>query len=651
MKNETRLVMYTLGVVILFLAGISILSSSIQSNVLKCVIQMGIGIGLLGIACKSFEEETFKDISKIPFLLSLLSFFITYIFIGTQGLFGSAFSFYGEWSQLFVASLWLVLALLSSLMVIRYKEYLFVYVMVVSFLLFITSLLTMFIHSNLLVLFIVSIFMGILHFIKNEHVKKLGKYASLGLMLFSCLFFFSEENVYFLFLLSLVHIINLLIILYHDSSDECQMISLLLSSIYFLCLYSNYSAEGQLFLPMMTIEIALIEICVNCFSLFKNTFLKKLAKLLCTIGYLIILYSVESGKALAVILVLLSITATVNLFIFKHDENEKNVVFIKALFALLIVGNLMFPENIKYYLLLVIINFMALVVAFVGKKPLLKKEMKLLTIVFSCFLVFKDFENLQFIVTSLVILINYLFFTFSMKEQEEKYKKTHYFITLGFLFILMEQYPCNLAYLVLSCVLLLLCALHYENHLYMGITLPFILYVLLQYIAGIFEYSSITMVAEYLLLYFVGFVFSLKIVNKSKVAWLNLIFVFLSLCCFGEDTLLTTLLVLVASIVLFFISKEAGSSRAFGIVFGILSLIDLMEYLEGLGAFALLLVLGLSLLLGVFKSFKEPEKAGIKKEIPQSSKSVNTPHFCGNCGEHLEKGDKFCGSCGKKIES
>ncbi len=655
MKKETRLFMYVLGVIVLFFAGISLLSSGIENNIVKFVIHMGIGIGLLGISCKSYDEEQFKEMSKIPFFLSLLSFFLTYIFIGRQGLFGSAFSFSGELSKLFVASLWLVMALLSSLMVIRYKEYHFIYLIVISLLLFISSLMTLFVHSNLFVLLVISILLSISHFIKNDYVKRFSKYASMGILFFTCLFFTSEDHVWILLLLSLVHIVNILIILYQDATDECQILSILSLSIYYLCLYASFSEESSLLLLMMTVGIAIIEIGANCFSLFKNSTLKKIAKYLCTVGYLFILYTVSNARTLLAILVLIAITSVVNLFIFKHDENEKNIVPIKALFALLALGQLFFSELLSSYLLFIILDIFVLLIAFMGKQKRIKNELKLLTILLSIVLVFHEFENLQFIVTSLMIIINYLFFAFDVKDQEVKEKNGYYFITLGFLFVLMKQYPCNLAYLVLSCFLLLLCALHYENRLYMSVTIPFILYVITQYIGGILGYSSVTIAADYLLLYVIGFIFALKVVKKSRVAWLNLIFVFLSFAAIGEDTFMTSLFVLIASIALYVLSKDAGSSRAFGIVFGILSLLDLVQYMEGIGAFILLLVLGLTLLFGVFKSFKVPEKEEVKVEIKSVEKKlpsslVRSPHFCGYCGGKLDEGDKFCGHCGKKIE-
>jgi hypothetical protein len=157
-------------------------------------------------------------------------------------------------------------------------------------------------------------------------------------------------------------------------------------------------------------------------------------------------------------------------------------------------------------------------------------------------------------------------------------------------------------------------------------------------------------VLSMLLLFGGGFYLTNKI-NSLNIPLFKIILIWgLVVSLFCLDTLVSTLVGLVISIIvlLVYVKYMSGMFKS-GVILTVIGIIRLLNELNEVPTFVYLLILGITVVFIIFKSMKkyisEPEP--LEEEKVKFKKSGKL--YCTDCGKEISKDSKFCPYCGHKI--
>lgn len=658
----------SLGAFILLFSGIALIfNDSFSSMIVKVSGMALLTIFLMVLSVISEKVLKVENASRISFYLSFISLVISYVLMGCNSMFGKWFSIDGDGVQIFLASIAILVAILSVITAIKYKNFSFIHITFVCVLVTMFHLFTFFNLDFQITLIIIGSILLIFNLFKVN--KIMYEFTSVAIYVFAmiCMLFGYSDSFLLssiLLVINSVAIINALF-KYKDLENELLSVIILAISIIVFIESSFDIFDNGVVIVVASFIICLLDLAINCFKLLNKKYVKIIFKAFISIVLLYLIGSVMDKYflPLLVLALFMIVSSFVNTFVIKNHDFEEYLFPFKIVITLMITYNFIDSiVSINYIYYYVITSFVVLVLYKLSKTNHYKVEYMILNIL-NLFLMTSGASNLsvvEYIIVSLTLFISYLAIGYKRKESEYN---VYYTVILLFLLSVSG----NLEYgsiklLVLSLILGISLYINFKNKYNFTITTPVLLYVLNIYVKGIItnvEIHSIIMCSFYFILVsIIGEVLFNK--SKDKDIFISLLSIFGLLYLLDFDKgFITCIYSLVVSLIMIFISLKNKDFKVLyyvGLVFSILNILQLLRFLDGLPVAIYLLIIGMILIIVVsimiYKyQIKEKERKDepilVKTDTSQVSYKAN---FCGVCGNKLSDDENFCGNCGKKLK-
>ena len=678
-KLKNMEIILNIGSIILFLAGLGILiTPDLNSNIIKSIISFCIGgISLLfSFICSKVLNV--KSSSKLLYYLSMIIICITYAFGGFNGLYGGYFGYDLEGSELFLSSIYLLIAILSIITKCLFKNYSILHL---AFIAIYVSIYHLFIHFsfNYQIAFIVIgalLFIGT--FLNNGIIKNFSITASYTYVLLSILIGYSDS----LMLSSLLFSINMLVIynaLYKDNNVICELVALgfiVASIIIFGNIISN-NFDVSVSYIITAFVIGILELLIHHYKVIDSNVNKIFYKTVFVVMYLVLsILSIDTGVTtflpVTIFMILSSIAYT---HILKSGDDYlqgiKILVFMLAL--LLNVDEFIFDFSDIVYVY--ILGLSSVMMFLFSKRDSLKITSELASFILLVPLIVMTKEtNLVFYITSTLLIALYVFvFLSDMSSIDKNFNSCLSSLYCYALFALTIDSIEPIRFLLSSIVLLAIMVLVRKDNTKFVIALFFMFFTIKGFINHLVPILDIDgnfhVIINSIILILTIITFAYKIFDNKKTRniFLTLFSVLQLYFLLMYDELPIVLYILILSLLLLVlggINRELKSLFIVGIIFTIISILNIMNFIDGLPVSVYFIIIGITLIVTIsiliYRYQRKPEEEKVNN-IPLEikirycsncgTKNKDNDKYCENCGSNLSGLNNYCGNCGTKIHS
>ena len=665
-----------IGACLVFLGSIGIFhSGSGIDDVWKTVLitALAIFLGVLSfVSKKSFGLEKFDNFILGTSFATLVNAFVS---IGEFELFGEWYSFAGGGCHIFLASIFILIGILSILMHVKTKTYAFIEIAFVCL--------------------IISTYLIIYHFTESTGAASIA--ANVILL---CANLFSLTNKRFSVFTVFTYIFMLLnVILVDEAYTYCSVIFNIITFASLVVILNKYKGTYAniatlifgfinmiLLAPCVSIMklgleagllLYLIIICLYdlVLGIFKVNDLKALAilhKSFINIAYFIVfIISMGSSMILVLIPALILITSIIQSAVI-NDQIEKYLVVYK-IFALVLWVVLYIMDYLdadSFFIGYCVLNIFTLVLyTFVKENYLKINSLVLLIITLLLMLCGTTISVIEFVIGLLVIVVDYGFvFLSNMKIKHDKLARAFFIATLFYSLILVAKVDIeSYKYLIAAGFYFVLYVLSAKDKLRAGFSVGFIIGSLLLYTYSI---QGSPLMLKNLVLFggIMAFAYTIIDNKKSRDVFINistsiLIILGLFLSFIPENIfasvysinmpLLVILLLESVGLLLYSIMNNNKYLFYSSLIFTVIEIIELLFSIDGIPTAVVITLSGIiviSVVLVMIKKYMADEhEQDLKKEEERKEFLANSS-FCGTCGNRVSNDATYCGKCGKLIK-
>lgn len=678
-KLKNMEIILNIGSIILFFAGLGILiTPDLDSNIIKFVISLSIGGLSLLFSFICSKVLNVKSSSKLLYYLSMIIICITYAFGGFNGLYGGYFGYDLEGSELFLSSIYLLIAILSIITKCLFKNYSILHL---AFIAIYVSIYHLFIHFsfNYQIAFIVIgalLFIGT--FLNNGIIKNFSITASYTYVLLSILIGYSDS----LMLSSLLFSINMLVIynaLYKDNNVICELVTLgfIVASIIIFgnTISNNFDVSVSYIITAFVIGI--LELLIHHYNVIDSNVNKIFYKTVFVVMYLVLsILSIDTGVTTFLpVTIFMTLSSIAYTHILKSGEDSlqgiKVLVFMLAL--LLNVDEFIFDFSDIVYVY--ILGLSAVMMFLFSKRDSLKITSELASFILLVPLIVMTKEtNLVFYITSTLLIALYVFvFLSDMSSIDKNFNSCLSSLYCYALFALTIDSIEPIRFLLSSIVLLAIMVLVRKDNTKFVIALFFMFFTIKGFINHLVPILDIDgnfhVIINSIILILTIITFAYKIFDNKKTRniFLTLFSVLQLYFLLMYDELPIVLYILILSILLLVlggINRELKSLFIVGIIFTIISILNIMNYIDGLPVSVYFIIIGITLIVSIsiliYRYQRKPEEEKVNNtplEIKTrycsncGTKNKDNDKYCENCGSNLFGLNNYCGNCGTKIHS
>lgn len=678
-KLKNMEIILNIGSIILFFAGLGILiTPDLDSNIIKFVISLSIGGLSLLFSFICSKVLNVKSSSKLLYYLSMIIICITYAFGGFNGLYGGYFGYDLEGSELFLSSIYLLIAILSIITKCLFKNYSILHL---AFIAIYVSIYHLFIHFsfNYQVAFIVIgalLFIGT--FLNNGIIKNFSVTASYTYVLLSILIGYSDS----LMLSSLLFSINMLVIynaLYKDNNVICELVTLgfIVASIIIFgnTISNNFDVSVSYIITAFVIGI--LELLIHHYNVIDSNVNKIFYKTVFVVMYLVLsILSIDTGVTTFLpVTIFMTLSSIAYTHILKSGEDSlqgiKVLVFMLAL--LLNVDEFIFDFSDIVYVY--ILGLSSVMMFLFSKRDSLKITSELASFILLVPLIVMTKEtNLVFYITSTLLIALYVFvFLSDMSSIDKNFNSCLSSLYCYALFALTIDSIEPIRFLLSSIVLLAIMVLVRKDNTKFVIALFFMFFTIKGFINHLVPILDIDgnfhVIINSIILILTIITFAYKIFDNKKTRniFLTLFSVLQLYFLLMYDELPIVLYILILSLLLLVlggINRELKSLFIVGIIFTIISILNIMNYIDGLPVSVYFIIIGITLIVSIsiliYRYQRKPEEEKVNNtplEIKTrycsncGTKNKDNDKYCENCGSNLFGLNNYCGNCGTKIHS
>ncbi|MBO5475123.1 MAG: zinc ribbon domain-containing protein [Bacilli bacterium] len=678
-KLKNMEIILNIGSIILFFAGLGILiTPDLDSNIIKFVISLSIGGLSLLFSFICSKVLNVKSSSKLLYYLSMIIICITYAFGGFNGLYGGYFGYDLEGSELFLSSIYLLIAILSIITKCLFKNYSILHL---AFIAIYVSIYHLFIHFsfNYQVAFIVIgalLFIGT--FLNNGIIKNFSITASYTYVLLSILIGYSDS----LILSSLLFSINMLVIynaLYKDNNVICELVTLgfIVASIIIFgnTISNNFDVSVSYIITAFVIGI--LELLIHHYNVIDSNVNKIFYKTVFVVMYLVLsILSIDTGVTTFLpVTIFMTLSSIAYTHILKSGEDSlqgiKVLVFMLAL--LLNVDEFIFDFSDIVYVY--ILGLSSVMMFLFSKRDSLKITSELASFILLVPLIVMTKEtNLVFYITSTLLIALYVFvFLSDMSSIDKNFNSCLSSLYCYALFALTIDSIEPIRFLLSSIVLLAIMVLVRKDNTKFVIALFFMFFTIKGFINHLVPILDIDgnfhVIINSIILILTIITFAYKIFDNKKTRniFLTLFSVLQLYFLLMYDELPIVLYILILSLLLLVlggINRELKSLFIVGIIFTIISILNIMNYIDGLPVSVYFIIIGITLIVSIsiliYRYQRKPEEEKVNNtplEIKTrycsncGTKNKDNDKYCENCGSNLFGLNNYCGNCGTKIHS
>lgn len=678
-KLKNMEIILNIGSIILFFAGLGILiTPDLDSNIIKFVISLSIGGLSLLFSFICSKVLNVKSSSKLLYYLSMIIICITYAFGGFNGLYGGYFGYDLEGSELFLSSIYLLIAILSIITKCLFKNYSILHL---AFIAIYVSIYHLFIHFsfNYQVAFIVIgalLFIGT--FLNNGIIKNFSITASYTYVLLSILIGYSDS----LMLSSLLFSINMLVIynaLYKDNNVICELVTLgfIVASIIIFgnTISNNFDVSVSYIITAFVIGI--LELLIHHYNVIDSNVNKIFYKTVFVVMYLVLsILSIDTRVTTFLpVTIFMTLSSIAYTHILKSGEDSlqgiKVLVFILAL--LLNVDEFIFDFSDIVYVY--ILGLSSVMMFLFSKRDSLKITSELASFILLVPLIVMTKEtNLVFYITSTLLIALYVFvFLSDMSSIDKNFNSCLSSLYCYALFALTIDSIEPIRFLLSSIVLLAIMVLVRKDNTKFVIALFFMFFTIKGFINHLVPILDIDgnfhVIINSIILILTIITFAYKIFDNKKTRniFLTLFSVLQLYFLLMYDELPIVLYILILSLLLLVlggINRELKSLFIVGIIFTIISILNIMNYIDGLPVSVYFIIIGITLIVSIsiliYRYQRKPEEEKVNNtplEIKTrycsncGTKNKDNDKYCENCGSNLFGLNNYCGNCGTKIHS
>lgn len=678
-KNNNR-VRWLLGIgaVLMYMAGVSLLSSNEFNDALKVIINTLIGVFLVATSIGVEEKYKVNGLGKFSFILGLLSFVSTFIFVGSHEMFGTYFSLNGKGANLYTSFIFALIALFGYISSLRYKDFILVHVKYSGLLIALYTFMCHFSSNYLANLAVIGVIIVFLNYVKiTPSINRYVKVAALFYVFFTIIFFSDiygniDYDLVFALIVFIINVFNICISMKNDKGIAISIIGILLFLMNTALLSSTIFAESfyGLSLILSAAVLTLFELFLNAFKVIKDDRVLIFEKIVVNLCYLS-LFSDSSGLLeYGILTAIVFGMSFVNSFVYKNDKYEYNIMPLKLIFVVNTVFSfinlkVISLSDVVYY---IVFDLVFLLVMYLSKNEAHRLESTVLTLYYSAMLLFLD--NMApsiYVLAGVISLLNYYVVIIRNDNSTDIRGRLYYGLLLLMLIISLNDLNMNQSkYLISSLIFGILSIVSYKDKIGFAITLPALYISLFQYIQGIVGLDESIKALVHSITNYVCFTiwidnFGIEEIDKIRLQTISL--VILSFMSLTSGYVLNTLLTIVVSVIMIYLGikeRKYNSIHNAGIVLIILSLIFLTSSLGEAKIFIYLLLIGGGIIYFVIRLISKGIPEETKEELVSAPKAKNdqdTPHnddrkvaFCYHCGNSLKGTEKFCGKCGTKLK-
>lgn len=620
-----------LGAMIILVSGVSFLSSSfLSTDVLKLLVMAFITALLFGLSYTIRHILKLEASSKVYYYFGNVSILIMYLFIGIRGILGEWFSVDGEFS-LFIASFFFLIVLLASMIKVKYKEYHLINVIVLSILLTLFFVLDFIFKSSLYIypLFALILFMLNIIKVKNEYKGALKIAAYLyGIASFFFILFIDTIPASILFG---ILVMTILLLLRNKEDIETKLLSLIMLTFAIGSFFLNVAIELEVSEAVVItgFTVTIIELLLNFENIIKNKYLEIGYKVILNMFLMfVLLIGVEKSLVSSfIVTIFMLVSSLVNSYIFKRDKYEYMFVpfrlFVLMTFGLMFLAN--YVEFLSFTLGVVIINLVLGFLYSLSKNKIIKKEYMVYTLLSTISLVlFRELTITTYVIGLVLLLINYMVYFVNNKRDKLIEGRVFYTFILIYAIVGLRDLDINyIKYLVLSVILGAVLLFNQDDRYNFGITLPVFYLSVVRYIVGLELIISLESILISLMGFVITIAFSSNVLKResSKEILCMLLFAINLFTIPTSGSLVLILYSLIVSILIIVSTLKLTQYKGLyyvGILFVVINLFRILDYLGELSTSLYLLIIGiivvLLMILLIYSYQKKLEKKKKKKK-------------------------------------
>lgn len=670
-KLKNMEIILNIGSIILFLAGLGILiTPDLDSIGLKFIISFAIGGISLLFSYISAKILNIKSSSKLLYYFSIIIICVTYAFGGFNGLYGEYFGYGLDGSELFLASIYLLIALLSILTKCLYKNYSILHLAFIALYVFVYHL---FIHFsfNYQVAYIV---IGVLIFIgtlfKNSNIKNFSITASYTYVLLSLLIGYSSS----LMLSSILFGINMLVIynaLYKDNNVICELITLgfIVASVIIFGSVITEHFDLSVSYIIIAFVIGILELLINHYKVIDSEVNKMFYKTIFVIMYFVLsILSIDIGVTTFLpVTIFMTLSSVAYMFILKSGEDRLIGIKILVLMLALLLNVDEFIFDFSDIVYVYILGLSSVFMFLFSKRDCFKVTSEIASFILLVPLIVMTKEvNLVFYIASTLLIALYVFvFLSDMSAIDKNFNSCLSSIYCYALFALTIDSNEPIRFLLSSIVLLSILVLVRKDNTKFVIALFFLFFTIKGFINHLVPILNIDgdfhVIINSLMLILAIITFANKIFDnkKSKNIFLTLFSVLELYFLMMYEGLPIVLYILILSLLLLIIggiNNDLKSLFIVGIIFTIISILRVMNYIDGLPVSVYFIIIGITLIVSIsilIYRYQRKTDGEINLEINNAATSNNyvkmKNNYCENCGAKIRENDKYCENCGNNL--
>ena len=664
-----------IGACLVFLGSIGIFhSGSGMTDVWKTllILTLAIFLGVLSFVCKkSFELDKFDSFVLGISFATLVNAFVS---IGEFELFGSWYSFAGDGVYIFLASIFILIGILSILMHIKTKVFAFI--------------------EMAFVCLIITAYLMIYHFTSSFGIALV---AANVILLGANIFSLTTKKYSVFTVFTYISILFNTVLL----SDKCLWSALLFNVVTFASLvvilgkykgsYANIATEIFAFINMIllipcvslldvgleaiiliyTIIIAIYDLTVSGFKIIDLKAIKILHKVfLCIIYFIAFLQSDSLAFFMVLVPCIILIVSLLESFVLK-DEHEKYFIVYKIFALALWIASytLLALHADGFFFGAVALNALMLVIYSLVKEKHVKINSLILLSLTLLMMVCEDKLSIaEFIIGLLIVATDYALIFIKDKKENNALSKAFFIVVLFISLIFVGKVDIeNYKYLIASVFYFGLYVLSGKDKLKAGFSVGFIIGSLLIYT---YSMQGSPLMLKNLVLFGGLFAFAYTIIDndKNRQLFLNistsiLIIFGLFLSLIPENIFATTyninmpltvaLLLESVGLLLYSIIKNNKYLFYSSLVYTVFTIIELLFSIDGIPTAVVITLSGIiviSVVLVMIKKYMADEHEKDLQAEKERKEFLANSIFCGTCGNRVHKDAVYCGKCGKLIK-
>jgi len=613
--NKDKGVLLIIGLFFIFFAISGILCSWYISKYIRLAFAVISLVGFTSIGLIFSKKKDFENVRDVSISLAFITCMITYIYAGIIKLFGSAFSFTGEYHFLFISSIFLLCFLLSLLCKLKYKNDFLTFLLVSSLILSLFFVLKQINVDNwVLIATLYGVLLILNIFVKDSYRKK---YVYIATIVTTLVFgFFVKEKLIEMSILTSLAVLNLLITMINNKNKAIDFVSLILSLFLLVDLYTflNDVYSSSMCLTIITGAICFIDLFVSVFIAFKVKEENVVYKILLNIVlFFLIIVSIFNHFIIPSLIFI--ITSIIIAFLLNNNKYERKLLPLKFLLVILTcisfainryVNLNIFTGVFKDVPILILEFTTGLLLIFynqITKDRVLKILYSILMfIVIGLFVLSHELNIVNFGVNLFLIFISYYFI---ISKQDNKainyifYSFACLYGVIGTCFLNEDQ----IINLIFAIMLLLVVYNNTKDKFISAVSVICGTFTIFPYVYNVFESIHLSYIACISLIFLSILLFTYLVFEKtlSKCIFMmvtyGILFYFLLMFNINVYNYLFTCFLPISLMCYSYNKSEYKGLKVFSIVYSILFILSTIKYIGVLNIFFYILIIGVCIMI------------------------------------------------------